>query len=63
MIKTSKLNITKKGEKWVCKLITKTVCEVDGVSYFMPNIEADSFPELLVELGNQNWVDILNKNE
>lgn len=64
-----KISITKSKEIWTCLLeevlftnfqsqnLDRTICEPVDI------IEAESFSELMVEIGNKNWVDLINKNK
>lgn len=59
-----KLLIDKQGEEWIAFLV-----EYDPLPFgnYKDTIEDSfkkkSFPELMQEIGNRNWIDYLNKNE
>lgn len=54
--------ITKSNERWTCSLL-KTPKKKGGKNKLIDVVLADSFPELMVEIGNKNWIGEINKNK
>lgn len=53
------LRISKKHDKWYCELWIEIM---DSKMYdFEDEVTAIDFQTLLVEIGNKNWIDLLNK--
>lgn len=55
------IHISKECDIWYCSLIE--LIPKSGMNKLIEVIKADSFQELMVEIGNKNWIDILNKNK
>jgi hypothetical protein len=53
------LRISKKHDKWHCELWIEIM---DSKMFdFEDEVTAIDFQTLLVEIGNKNWIDLLNK--
>jgi uncharacterized membrane protein YobD (UPF0266 family) len=62
MEKLKELRIFKKEGFFFCELwIENSNLRNDGY-FFDDMVKASSFSDLLVEIGNKNWIDLLNKN-
>ena len=55
-----KIVIQKKNEVWTCDLME--VFDVN-TALMIQEVESDSFSGLMIEIGNKNWIDLINKNE
>lgn len=56
------IQIKKSEDKWTCTL--GKILDKDGkVTELMDITNANNFPDLMIEIGNRNWVDLINKNK
>ena len=55
-------HVSEEKSVWSCILLT-CVDPNEGTDNPEDEIIADSFPELMVEIGNKNWIDLINKSK
>lgn len=55
------LRIFKSVGFWICELWTETSSNVNEGYFYEDSVKADNYQDLLVEIGNKNWIDLLNK--
>lgn len=66
-----KFSISKNGETWFAVLQNKVITYKSKISALhddfywnsVDSVEAHSFGELMVEIGDKKWIDQINKNE
>lgn len=60
-MKTHGIHISKENGTWHCALLI--ALPEGGKNQVVEVISADHFSELMTEIGNKKWIDLLNKNE
>lgn len=55
------IRIFKSNDIWNCELWAEKEEPFMSGKSFVEGIKANDFPALLVEIGNKNWLDLLNK--
>lgn len=59
-----KIETTKEDSgKWTCSLHRKGGDNSIDFWEVVDEVEANSYPELMVEIGNKQFIDIINKND
>lgn len=51
------IRIFKRGDKWHAELWEDCVLSFE----FLDSVTAENYSQLQIEIGNKNWIDLLNK--
>ena len=58
ILSMKKIAITKIQDVWVCDLFEFVDNEWQNIKI----VDAKSFSELMIKIGENNWIDLINKN-
>lgn len=61
MEQEQQLRIYKKGGLWYAELWCEHEEPFVSGHYFEDSVSAENYQQLQIEIGNKNWIDLLNK--